>query len=366
MKGSLERERRRLCGVLCCRPCWVNLSIICGIGDTSGFMMRGSVGSVAMQRFTDSVSSRRVHGHATTLSCMTHRTGSKETVAFGSGLHGHSFLWLQSPTINAEITSCSARTAPNCSVQVEFLHVLLRFSCPLRLQPRVHCLWPAGRSILRFLLQCQHALRLQCTATERDGSRSARVSTRCRTKVRHTSSTSCRSLTRRSSSRNLVAGRVSHALQHLGLAEHVFPPSPDEFCVNAVCDGSIDEKGAAISRISSPSSSVVKYSPGMHRAQTPGVGTRLPSQTCVKRWEAKRVAKWSCASFFVPIFVLRDDECHFKFLFCPRGRACRVALNAEGHMRKSARAERSKFRYPLRLRQRDVGLHGRPHCLPRA
>ena len=38
----------------------------------------------------------------------------------------------------------------NCSVQVEFLHVLLRFSCPLRLHPRVHCLWPAGRSILRF------------------------------------------------------------------------------------------------------------------------------------------------------------------------------------------------------------------------
>ena len=32
---------------------------------------------------------------------MTHRTGLKETVAFGSGLHGHSFLWLQSPTINA-------------------------------------------------------------------------------------------------------------------------------------------------------------------------------------------------------------------------------------------------------------------------
>ena len=45
---------------------------------------------------------RRVHGqHATTLPCMTQRTGSKETVAFGSGLHGHSFLWLQSPTINA-------------------------------------------------------------------------------------------------------------------------------------------------------------------------------------------------------------------------------------------------------------------------
>ena len=111
----------------------------------------------------------------------------------------------------------------NCSVQVEFLHVLLRFSCPLRLQPRVHCLWPAGRSILRFLLQCQHALRLQCTATERDGLRGARVSTRCHTRVRHTSSTSCRSLARRSSSRNLVAGRVSHAHQHLGLAEHVFP-----------------------------------------------------------------------------------------------------------------------------------------------
>ena len=88
----------------------------------------------------------------------------------------------------------------NCSVQVEFLHVLLRFSCPFRLQPRVHCLWPAGRSILRFLLQCQHVLRLQCTATERDGSRGARVFTRCRTRVRHTSSTLGRSLSRRSSS----------------------------------------------------------------------------------------------------------------------------------------------------------------------
>ena len=45
---------------------------------------------------------RRVHGQrATTLFCMTHRTGSEETVAFESGLHGHSFLWLPSPTSNA-------------------------------------------------------------------------------------------------------------------------------------------------------------------------------------------------------------------------------------------------------------------------
>ena len=43
----------------------------------------------------------------------------------------------------------------------------------------------------------------------------------------------------------LVASRVSRAHQHLSLAEHLFPPLSDEFCVNAVCAGSIDEKGAA-------------------------------------------------------------------------------------------------------------------------
>ena len=60
------------------------------------------------------------------------------------------------------------------------------------------------------------------------------------------------------------------------------------------------------------------------------------------------MSKWSCESFSFLFFVLRDDECNFKFLFRPRGRACRVALNADGHKRKSARAERSKFRYTLR------------------
>ena len=101
--------------------------------------------------------------------------------------------FMRRPT--SEITSCSA-------VQVEFLHVLLRFSCPLRLQPRVHCLWPAGRSILRFLLQCQHALRLQCTATERDGFE-RRLSFH---EMSHegASSTLCRSPTRRSPSRTSV------------------------------------------------------------------------------------------------------------------------------------------------------------------
>ena len=58
----------------------------------------------------------------------------------------------------------------------ERLHLLsasvwLRLWCPLRLQPGVRCLWPARRSIIRFLLRCWHALRLQCAATERDGLR---------------------------------------------------------------------------------------------------------------------------------------------------------------------------------------------------
>ena len=38
----------------------------------------------------------------------------------------------------------------------------------LRLQPGV---WPVRRSIIRFLLRCRHALRLQCATTERDGLR---------------------------------------------------------------------------------------------------------------------------------------------------------------------------------------------------
>ena len=42
------------------------------------------------------------------------------------------------------------------------------FWCPLRLQPGVHCLWRVRRSIIRFLLCCWRALRLQCAATERD------------------------------------------------------------------------------------------------------------------------------------------------------------------------------------------------------
>ena len=44
-----------------------------------------------------------------------------------------------------------------CSVQLEFLCVLLRIWCPLRLQPGVHCLWPLRRSITRDLL-CRRAL----------------------------------------------------------------------------------------------------------------------------------------------------------------------------------------------------------------
>ena len=40
-----------------------------------------------------------------------------------------------------------------CSVQVEFLFVLLRLWRPLRLQPGVHCMLPVRRSITRFLLR---------------------------------------------------------------------------------------------------------------------------------------------------------------------------------------------------------------------
>ena len=87
-----------------------------------------------------------------------------------------------------------------------------------------------------------------------------------------------------------------------------------------------------------------------------GSAQGCPHKLAQKRWEAKRVSKWSCESFSFLFFVLRDDD--FKFLFCPRGRACRVALNAEGHKRKSARAERSKFRYTLRESALGKGKSG--------
>ena len=73
----------------------------------------------------------------------------------------------------------------------------------------------------------------------------------------------------------------SHAQQHLSLAE-------DEFCVNAVCDGSIDEKGAAgvqdFITVIVVNGLEMKNSTGIHinRVQTPDVGTRLPAQNCVK------------------------------------------------------------------------------------
>ena len=69
---------------------------------------------------------------------------------------------------------------------------------------------------------------------------------------------------------------------------NLFPPWSDEFCMNAVCDGSIDEKGAAgfqeFITIIVANGLETKYSSGMHiwRVQTLGVGTWLPAQNCAK------------------------------------------------------------------------------------
>ena len=56
----------------------------------------------------------------------------------------------------------SAGNGSFCTVQVEFLFVLLRLWRPLRVQPGVHCILPVRRSIMCFLLR--HSCRVHVDA----------------------------------------------------------------------------------------------------------------------------------------------------------------------------------------------------------